>query len=424
MKKTLKKLWKIVTKRLKRLWSKLLSLAGRVDNAIQAHLPLKRIILLESYPDFSDNTMAVFRYLRKQMDKHHFRMIWITEVDGTAPEGSRYVNWRAGWRRRRQWERLRRRAKVMVSCNRFFLTAMRKGQITVFLTHGSPLKTSPGYKYFDRFDYVLTQSEWLSPYMAEENQLDRTRLVNLGIPRNDDLYDPGNALFQMNFMGYQKVIVWLPTYRQHKKSMVHDMERSGLGMPLLQTRKDVGRLNDILVQENCLLVIKPHPSQDLRMMRLVEASHVAFIDDELLRKKGVSLYTLLGASDALLTDYSSVIYDYLLCDKPIGLTTDDFEQYCEKRGFVYEDPGIVLKGYHLKDFVDLTIFIQDICKGDFLCREELAEVRELANDFKDKCSSQRVGDFIISLLDSKNQNSCFPTGREVRETAQKAKILH
>lgn len=403
MRKVLKKLWQIAAKCLKKLLSKLLSFADRLEDAIQARLPLKRIILLESYPDFSDNTMAVFHYLRTQMDKHHFRMVWITEVDGTAPEGSSYVNWRAGRKHQRKWERLRRRAKVMVSCNRFILTAVRKGQITVFLTHGYPIKGYTNYIYGDKFDYVLSQSNWLAPYVVEGNQMEARRLVHLGMPRNDELYHPGDALSRMNFLGYRKVIIWLPTFRQHRggRNTDTDLKANATGFPIIGSQTDLERLEDFLSQRGCLLVLKPHPAQDLRYIRLRSAPHIILIDNDLLTKKGVSLYSLLGASDAMLTDYSSVYYDYLLCHKPIGLTVDDQDTYEEKRGFVFEDPRQVFKGAYLKDIDDLLEFISDVADGKFPCQREVEDSCRMINDFQDDGSSYRVGDFIIDLLDKR-----------------------
>ena len=56
-------------------------------------------------------------------------------------------------------------------------------------------------------------------------------------------------------------------------------------------------------------------------------SNLVFINDAFLSDNGIINYELLGVADALLTDYSSVYYDYLLLDRPIGLCWDDYEEY-------------------------------------------------------------------------------------------------
>lgn len=61
----------------------------------------------------------------------------------------------------------------------------------------------------------------------------------------------------------------------------------------------------------------------------------------------------MGYSDALITDYSSVCVDYLIVDKPIAYTLDDYEVYKQTRGFVFEDPHEYMPGHHLYRFSDL-----------------------------------------------------------------------
>lgn len=399
--KKLKKIKKQLMDRLTKIYQKAAKIFCFAADKILRHLPLRKIVLLESYPDFTDNTMALYRYLVEKRRSCGYRLVWITEQPQEAPHGSTCVNKKGGLRERQKWFVLQRTAKVFVSCNRFFLTTLRSGQVSLFLTHGSPLKASPGYSYFNRFDYVLSQSAWLTPYVAEENGTDIQRLVTLGIPRNDDLYHPGQALSKLNLLGYQKVIAWLPTYRQHRNGNRHDMKVSSFGIPLLTSEEDVVRLNAKLSEKNTLLVLKPHPAQDLRVVRALSVSNIFFLDDVMLKRKGVPLYAFLGAADAMLTDYSSVYYDYLLCDKPIGLTLDDYDLYKSKRGFVYQDPDMVLKGYRLYTVDDLFQFIDGLANSEHPYREEQQKICQLTNDFQDDGASQRVGEFVIQLLQGK-----------------------
>ena len=50
-------------------------------------------------------------------------------------------------------------------------------------------------------------------------------------------------------------------------------------------------------------------------------------NDEYLKEKEIKLNQILSATDALITDYSSIYYDYLLTDKPIGLTINDIDEF-------------------------------------------------------------------------------------------------
>ena len=50
------------------------------------------------------------------------------------------------------------------------------------------------------------------------------------------------------------------------------------------------------------------------------------------------MYVLLRNADALITDYSSAYFDYMLLNRPIAFTVEDIEEYRKKRGFVFDNP--------------------------------------------------------------------------------------
>ena len=75
---------------------------------------------------------------------------------------------------------------------------------------------------------------------------------------------------------------------------------------------------------------------------------MAFIDDQWISERGVTLYQLVGSTDLLISDVSSVVIDYLLLDQPILCVSTDFEAYKKNRGFYFEAieewlPGPVLQ---------------------------------------------------------------------------------
>src|SRR5699024_8224238 len=54
-------------------------------------------------------------------------------------------------------------------------------------------------------------------------------------------------------------------------------------------------------------------------------------------RQGLTLYQLLGCTDLLISDVSSVIIDYMLVDQPIICVFTDFEEYKKTRGFYFDD---------------------------------------------------------------------------------------
>ena len=88
----------------------------------------------------------------------------------------------------------------------------------------------------------------------------------------------------------------------------------------------------------------------------------------------------MNRTDALITDYSSVAIDYLLLDKPIGFTLDDFEEYRKTRGFIFEDPKKYMPGHHIYSFSDLCDFLSSVSDGYDPFWEQRASVRLAAHN--------------------------------------------
>ena len=359
-----------------------------------------KIILFESAPDLSDNTYCVYRWLLQQGLNDSYSFVWVVD----DPERFSHIREKnVSFVKRDSHEMfvLIEESSAMVSCNRFIFSFPEKDQISLFLTHGSPLKASPDYSYMTRFNYVLSQSEWLNPYVSYENDTPLSSLYVLGIPRNDALFHPDNALSKMGFDAFRKVILWLPTYRKHRTASGAEnniKETMNMGIPVIQSREEAETLNALLRQNNILLILKPHPSQDLSNLKEIELSNFRIIYNDDLAEKGVLLYELLGASAAMITDYSSVYYDYLLTGNPIGLTMDDFDAYNSGRGFVYKDPYEILKGHQIRTAADFAAFITDVAEGNDPYKEARRQVNDLVNTYQDDRSTERVGKFLIDLL--------------------------
>ena len=77
-------------------------------------------------------------------------------------------------------------------------------------------------------------------------------------------------------------------------------------------------------------------------------------------KDGLQLYDILNKFDAMISDYSSITFDYLHLNRPIGYTLDDFDEYEKSRGFAYENPKDYMPGHHIYNFDDFLNFIKDV----------------------------------------------------------------
>jgi CDP-glycerol glycerophosphotransferase (TagB/SpsB family) len=154
------------------------------------------------------------------------------------------------------------------------------------------------------------------------------------------------------------------------------------------------KVNKTLNTHNILLIIKYHSSQDMRYVLTKETTNIKIISDGFLSDSGVSLYSLLGAADALITDFSSVCYDYMLIDKPIGFDVTDLELYVKGGSSWVEDPLIYMPGEKIYSVDDFCKFIASVADGDDGFVSSRKELTDKIHVYQDNQSAKRVVDLI------------------------------
>lgn len=82
-----------------------------------------------------------------------------------------------------------------------------------------------------------------------------------------------------------------------------------------------------------------------------------------------TIYHIMDAFDGLITDYSSIYVDYLLLDKPIIFSCPDIEKYRADRGFIVDDPALLMPGAIVKAQDQLIKTMSDIINGDDTYKE-------------------------------------------------------
>ena len=362
-------------------------------------------IVFESNPEFSCNTYPVYKYL---VDKKHinerYEIVWLVKnkekyADAALPN-HRFLEYsKPDDPLKKKFEYLwtLATARALVYSNRL-LGKYSKSQYSLCLMHGMPLKrTQDIYRSDDLCDNVVCISDFFEDNLAEGFGISKDKLLRVDFPRNDLLFTRKAVPDILKYKKYEKVFVWLPTYRKNRFQQQYDIEENATGLPLLKNAEDLERVNDWLHKNRCLLIIKPHPIHAKKLKEL-KMSNIRVLTDRMLAAKDVQTNELLGCSDAMITDYSTVYYDYLLTDKPIGLTTDDVNEYIEKRGFFYDDVYSVLKGVHIGDVDALLGFFRDVMNGVDEKYEERLEMKRRLHPYYEEDTAAIIGDIIIEKL--------------------------
>ena len=371
--------------------------------------PIKRTIVFESNPAFCDNTWPIYRYLveKKHID-NDFKIVWLTDNRYTdkVPEGNEFVQlMNYGNNNPRLFDKFYYRYLMYTSvgliyCNRV-LGFNRPDQYSIMLQHGMPLKASNGgYCIHDNCTECLCVSEYFKDYYHKDFDISYEKMFFGYFPRTDYFFTKEDILKKFGIDSYDKVLMWLPTYRKSNVESMHgfNIEGSATGIPIINSIEDIEQIDKFLRDNNMLILFKAHPVQPLDANIASKLTNFKVITNDDLKNADIQLYELLGKTDAMITDYSSVYYDYLLADKPIGLTVDDIDDYIANRGFVYEDPFEVLKGEKILNTADMISFLTNIRDEKDITAKERREVKDRIYPYEAGHSTEYIAEHIYSEI--------------------------
>lgn len=377
-------------------------------NLFSKIVSIHKEIYLESKPIFSDNTYRLYLEMLKQGINKKYKIVWIYDnydqqhhikVPHDLPDNVSIVKIdNESYLGRLKRKYFMARGKVYISCN-YYYGGQRKEQFNLHLNHGAPFKDAgKDDKVSPWCNKEIALSKYLLPYTARDTGLPEYKLIVTGFPRNDFLMETAPQMVKSKklFSKYNKIFVWMPTFRQ---SWYKGREDSPLkfkfGIPIISNLSDMEEINDLLKKKNNLLVIKIHFAQNIKYVKEIKLSNIVFLSNEDLDQMGLQLYEFLAGTDGLITDYSSVYFDYLLLNKPIGLTVNDMDAYMKFTGIVYENYYDFIKGKYIKNKSDLLNFFIYATNNPHIDNKN-DEVVGRYNDFYDNKSSQRILDYLKS----------------------------
>lgn len=323
----------------------------------------KNVIILESHPDLSGNSLEVFEKLIDEKINDRYKIYWIVKERKKYPQlNIKNVNF-LPLRPKNIIEKIHKKlimmsAKLIISENRVIQKENPK-TVLLHLHHGTILKNVRGIFNLKEYDFILCPSHELIDLYIDVFNVNKNQIIVNGYPRNDLLFKETSTLNRLGLKGFSKVVLWMPTFRQHKDQKRIDSKNSlPYGIPIIYLEENLLQLNNFLLEHNILLVIKVHPAQDVSNIEKKKLSNILLLFNENLDEHNIKLYEFIKDTDALITDYSSIYYDYLLLNKPIAVTTDDMEGY--EIGFVYSNLDEYLVGAKVKDFSSLEKYLLEI----------------------------------------------------------------
>lgn len=371
-----------------------MSFIKKIAKKIINRLPTKKLIIFESAPDLSDNAKAVFDEMLRRGLNEKYKLMWLFSKEPSAdlPKIKNVSYVKAENTKKILLKKYS--ARCFICCNDW-LPSLRDGQTSFYLSHGTTIKSLAGYynEFPERIDYCLSAAKEVEFLCESQFGAPREKIFSLGFPRNDILVTANRDLHPLfPDCGFEKIVVWYPTYRQHSNGGVVS---GGSSLPIIHDSAAAEKLNALAAEKKVLLVLKPHFAQDVSYVKDLGLSNIRFIDDSFFKENNISSYEFVGSCDALITDYSSIYYDFTLCKKPIALIWEDYEEYKKVPGFAEGVDSLLEGGDKVYTLEELCRFVCDVSEG----KDRLADVRweicKKVNCNADDKSSERVTDFII-----------------------------
>lgn len=353
---------------------------------------MKRIIF-NSFPDYSDNSYALFKSIKNLNNAEKYECIWlINKRDKKKYQmiKEKNSNVKVFYKKSVPGIFYYFISDLSFSTHGLYveLKKMMRGK-KINLWHGMPLKNIGLLDGGENKHYqknMIATSNVFQEKICQCFGMKKEEVFITGQPRNDLLFEKTKFYekLKISLENYKKVIMYLPTYR---KSIIGETRSDGnyredkLGIVKIE---EINKLNNNLLKNNNLMIVKLHPMDVLQEKKFEKFSNIIILKTEDLERIDEQLYPLLGSTDLLITDYSSVWVDYEILGKPIYFAMDDYEEYKTNRGFTIENLPELLPGDIIQDFETLLKKLENI--PDKIQKE----TGDIFNKYKDNKSCERV----------------------------------
>jgi CDP-glycerol glycerophosphotransferase (TagB/SpsB family) len=249
-----------------------------------------------------------------------------------------------------------------------------------------------------KLDFLLATSDLFKQKLSSAFRVKQEKIFVSGQPRNDILFKNkikgvetakergiADELAKRRQAG-NKIILYAPTFRD-----------TG-GNVLLESGIDLEELNEFLKKRESFFLIKFHPSERITVDK--NFSQIKFIPAD------TDIYTFLKNIDILITDYSSLYFDFLLLDRPIIFFPYDLDKYINKDRELYFDYHEFTPGPKTYGFQELLELLEKFIVGqNDKYNNQRAKIRDLCFSYQDGKSAERIFDFLYKEFYEKDSTN-------------------
>lgn len=377
----------------------------------------------------TDNPYAIFKFLLNNQEYSHFSHIWsVQSKEDLSKVISQYENIKNVSfvvRNSKEYLKVLATSKYLINNATFQpFVIPKEEQIYINTWHGTPLKKMgfniPGnpsgsknvVRNFLSADYLISPNSHTTEMYTNSYKMSGLysgSIIEDGYPRNDLILNTDKDYFEnvirvsgLAIDNNKSNVLYAPTWKgQNLTSAKDDMNQIISDMNLL--KKDIGDNYNIFIKVHPFLYDTAKKYDEIKDMLIPD-----FFDTN----------ELLSIVDVLITDYSSIFFDFLVTGKPILFYVWDAESYTKERGSYFslnELPGPTL--YTTSELIKAFGDIDELKKENFKKYEFFQKTfvpyddgnvtKRLVNRvFNDKKSNIKV----ISNLDKEKEKILFYAG--------------
>jgi len=333
----------------------------------------RKIITFLSYPQVSDNALALYLSLCREHSIGTYTYVWIVTDPIKAKELVKYEKGDIfDTIFVKESNALIARYYQLVSIlnidthGSYKRPRIFKIGYNLCLWHGSPIKKigrdagEQGWTLFA--DILIASSKYFIPPLSSGLGIDRNKIFITGQPRNDILI--GVLKTKRNFEDWNKFIIWMPTFAVSRGS-----PENGKGYKAKDFNLDIDdfgviRVAELMELDNLLdfidlkIIIKLHQYDIRNELEFSNYKNIKILKWNDARILGTGLYKALRDSLALITDFSSVMFDYMLTGKPIGII--NIAPDASIRGLAFKLDFNEFRGINISSKDELYCFIKKV----------------------------------------------------------------
>lgn len=355
---------------------------------------------------YADNSKYLFEYVNK--NKPEIRAIWVTRNENTyklvKKEGYEvyFKNSLKGF----LYSSL---AGVGIISNAFNDIPYTTGRMKIVqLWHGTPLKkivfdetrftlNKDSFKRkiilylkdFDEKNIYISSSDEVKKIFTKAFRVPPNRIKVTGYPRNDFNYNMGDIPIKTLLKNLRekkiKIGIYMPTHRMEGKNN-----------SIKSLIENIDNINSVLRKINSFLLVKVHYcGLNKEKIKNHKYDRIYLLQDEDINQ---DVYKILPFTDYLITDYSSVYFDYMLLNKPIIFAPFDIDDYIKNDREFYYNYNDVTPGPKAYNWKEVLKYINKIVREPNRYKDQRKIINQKFNKYNDNKNCQRVVNEIIKEI--------------------------